>query len=87
MTSSGDGLRAIETLANTCDTSLEATAIRFVALAEEPIAVVLSKGRHIDYCTMSNELKDFGNIDWIRSRAQLPPNTVTADFNADSRQR
>ena len=83
MTSSGVGLGAIETLASACRTSLEATAIRYVALADEPIAVVLSKGRHIDYCTMSDELKDFGNIDWIRRRARLPANTVTADFNAD----
>ena len=83
MASSGDGLGAIETLADACCTSLEATAIRFVALAQEPMAVIRSKGKHIDYAAMSNPLKDFPNIDWIRKGTPLPSNTVTATFNTD----
>ena len=83
MASSGDGLSAIETLAKACRTSLEATAIRFVALAQEPIAVVRSKGKLIDYAAMSSSLKDFPNINWIRKGTPLPSNTITATFNAD----
>lgn len=83
MATAGDGLGAIETLAAASRTSLEAAALRFAELADDPIAVVRSKGAHIEYCTMSSPLRDFLNIDWIRPGTRLPSNTVTAAFNAD----
>lgn len=83
MATAGDGLGAIETLASASGASLEAAAIRFAALADDPIAVVCSKGARIEYSTMSKSLRDFPGIDWIRRGARLPPNTVTAAFNAD----
>ena len=83
MAAAGDGLGAIETLTGASYTSLEATAIRFVELAGDPIAVVLSRGACIEYSTMSSSLRDFPNIDWIRRGTPLPSNTVTAAFNAD----
>ena len=83
MATAGDGLGAIETLAAASGTSLEAAAIRFAELAADPIAVVCSKGAHIEYSTMSGPLRDFPDIDWIRRGGRLPPNTVTAAFNAN----
>ena len=86
MTTAGDGLGAIEILAETARTSLEATAIRFVELADEPVAVVRSTGDRIEYCTMSSPLKDFPEIDWIRRGMPLPSDTTTAAFNANRAQ-
>lgn len=83
MATAGDGLGAMETLAAICRTSLEATAIRFVELSDDPMAVICSKEAHVQYTTMSDRLKEFPKIEWIRRGARLPSNTVTAAFNAD----
>lgn len=79
----GEGLKAIETLAGDCGTSLEATAIRFAQINRDPVAVIRSDGRTIDYAFMSEPLKDFPDLDWIRKGTPLPADCVTASFNAD----
>lgn len=83
MARAGEGLGAIEALAAMCRTSLEATAIRFVELSDDPVAVICSKGAHVEYAKMSYRLRDFPKIEWIRKGARLPPDTTTAAFNAD----
>lgn len=83
MGKAGEGLGAIEALAATCRTSLEATAIRFVELSDDPVAVICSKGAHVEYAKMSYRLRDFPKIEWIRKGARLPLDTATAAFNAD----
>ena len=55
----GDGLAAIETLSGCCGTSLEATAIRYAQCARDPVAIIRSAGRTIDYAFMSRALEDF----------------------------
>lgn len=79
----GDGLPAIEKLKDLCGASLEATAIRYSQCAWEPVAVIRSSGRTIDYAFMSNSLKDFPSLDWIRKGMPLANQTVTYRFNAD----
>lgn len=79
----GDGLKAIETLADEYETSLEATAIRYAQLSRDPVAVIRSEGRTINYAFMSEALKDFPDLDWIRKKTPLPPSSVTATFNAN----
>lgn len=80
----GDGLQAIETLQARCDTSLEATAIRYAQTNRDPVAVIRSGVSTIDYAIMSNPLKDIPGLDWIRKGTPLPSDSVTADFNADA---
>ena len=79
----GEGLRAVEALADQCNTSLEATAIRFAQTNRDPVAVIRSEGRTIDYAFMSEPLKDFSDLDWIRKGTPLHADSVTASFNAD----
>lgn len=79
---SGDGLAAIEKLATLCCTSLEATAIRYAQCTREPVAIIRSMGRAIDYAVMSPALQDFPNLDWIRKGSPLTIDTVTYRFNA-----
>lgn len=81
----GEGLKAVEVLAGQCGTSLEATAIRYVQTNRDPVALVRSEGRIIDYAFMSEPLKEFPNLDWIRKGTPLPTGCVTARFNADKR--
>ena len=80
----GEGLRAIETLQERCETSFEATAIRYAQTNRDPVAVIRSGTGTIDYAVMSSPLMDFPDLDWIRKGTPLPSNSVTADFNADA---
>ena len=80
----GDGLIAIETLSRCCGTSLEATAIRYVQCTRDPVAIIRSEGRTIDYAFMSRALEDFPNLDWIRKGTPLAADTVTFRFNTNT---
>jgi len=79
----GDGIAAVEHLAGACQTSLTATAIRYTQCTSEPVAIVVSAGGSIDYCFMSDALRDFDDIDWIRKRQALPRTSATFVFNQD----
>jgi hypothetical protein len=79
----GDGLRAVEAIADDCETSLEAAAIRFAHLCPDPAAVVRSRGGTIDYAFMSSSLRDFDGLDWIRKGSLLPTHCATREFNLD----
>jgi Zn-dependent peptidase ImmA (M78 family) len=81
----GDGLAAIQKLADLCRTSLTATSIRYAQKADLPVAVVMSSGNRIDYCFMSKSMEDFSEITWLRKREFLPGEVATAHFNSDPR--
>lgn len=76
------GLVCIEALRKACETSLTATAIRYAGLTRDGVAVILSSGETIDYCFMSEGLKEAKGISWIRKGTPVPDGTVTAAFNA-----
>lgn len=78
----GHGLDAIETLAAQCDTSLTATAIRFATLAEDPVAVIVATGNKVDFCFMSEPLREHRGIEWLRKGSIIPSGTATAKLAA-----
>jgi hypothetical protein len=80
----GRGLAAIETLADVCQTSLTATAIRYANLSNDPVAIICSEGQKIAFAVMSKPLKDCRGLTWIRKGTGLPQNSATAAFNRDS---
>ena len=79
----GTGFSAIEKLAKQCKTSITSTAIRFTQFTDEAVAVIVSSGRQIDYCFMSDRIRDLRGITWIKKGDPLPSGT-TLDFNGDS---
>ena len=79
----GTGLDAVEALSDLCRTSLVATAIRYSQKSELPVAVVVSDGELIDYCFMSDKLKEMDGLEWISKRTVLPADTVTESFNSN----
>lgn len=81
MGGAGRGIRAIEGLADMCLTSLEATAIRFAQCSTEPVAVIRSSGKTVDYAVLSSALMDFQDLDWPRRGSPLPARCVTRDLN------
>ncbi|HEV7746137.1 MAG TPA: ImmA/IrrE family metallo-endopeptidase [Pyrinomonadaceae bacterium] len=80
---SGQGLAAIESLADLCVTSLTATAIRFAKLCEEPVAVVCSTDDRVEFAFMSKPFQDQRGLTWIRKGSRLPSGSETANFNKD----
>ena len=82
MRRSGDGLSAILELADRCETSRLATAIRYVNLTSEAMAIVVSEGATLRYAFLSDELKEFRDINWPRRNSPLPI-VPTATFNQD----
>ena len=81
MRTAGDGLAAVERLAKQCNTSLTATAIRYAKCTREPVAIVVSASTAIQYCFMSDALKDVKGLDWIRKGDRLSCGTATYAFN------
>jgi len=77
------GFAAIESLANHCRTSLTATAIRYAELTDDTVAVVVSTGRTIDYCRLSETMKSLRELSWLRKGSPVPTNTVTARLNGN----
>lgn len=83
MRSAGEGLEAIVTLASICETSLLATASRYVEETDLPIAMVVSEGQHIEYAFLSDELKEYRDITWPKKGSAVPA-VPTATFNRDT---
>lgn len=75
------GLACIEGLRKACETSLTATAIRYANLTRDGVAIILSTGETIEYCFMSEGLKEAKGISWIKKGTTVPTGTVTATFN------
>lgn len=80
---SGQGTTAIKMLAESCQTSLTATAIRYAGLSEDPVMIIVSMGNKIDYCFMSEAIRECRGIQWIRKGDLVPSETDTFDFNSD----
>ena len=83
MRDAGDGLPAIEKLAAQCRVSLTAVGIRYAKCTGDPVAVVLSTGPRINYCFMSDALKEIRGLSWIRRGEGLSDDTLTFAFNED----
>lgn len=77
------GLTDIESAREACKTSLTSTAIRYAELTDDAIAVILSTGRAIDYCILSETMKSLPELTWLKRGSPVPANTVTARFNTD----
>ena len=70
-------------MAELCVTSLTATAIRYAQLSGDAVAVIVSTGKSVDYCFMSDAMKSLPQLSWLRKGAPVPANTETARLIAD----
>jgi hypothetical protein len=60
------GLSAVLEVAKICRTSRTATAIRYAETTEDAVAVIVSTGRVIDYCFLSDTMKSLPELKWLR---------------------
>jgi Zn-dependent peptidase ImmA (M78 family) len=77
------GLAVIRHLADTCETSLTATAIRYAGLTRDAVAVIISTGPAIDYCFLSDSMKEAKGLSWLHKGSTIPSESMTATFNID----
>jgi Zn-dependent peptidase ImmA (M78 family) len=75
------GLGAVEAAAETCLTSLTATAIRYSELSSHAVAAIISTGPLIDYCFLSTAMKSLPGLSWLRKGTPVPTATLTDDLN------
>ena len=76
----GDGLSAIEELADKCLTSITATAIRYARKASVPAAVVVSTDGMVDFTFLSKDMQEFPELVVPRKGEPVPDGTATAVF-------
>lgn len=74
------GLSAVIALSDLCVTSRTATAIQYARSSPDQVAIVLSTGKTIDYCFISDPLKEIRGLEWPRHGSALPK-TMTYEFN------
>jgi IrrE N-terminal-like domain len=76
-----DGFTAIENVANRCETSLTASAIRYAELTDAAVAVVMSTGETVNYCFPSQSMKAFLGSKRLGKGSILPKDSLTRKFN------
>ncbi len=77
----GTGFTAIESLAELCKTSITSTAIRYVNHTDDALAVIVSSGDRVEYCFLSDRLRDAGRFRWLKKGDLIAPRSATASFN------
>ena len=75
------GLAAAEAIAELCNTSLTAAAIRYAEKSPDPVVVVMSEGESVVWAIPSQAIRDYRSISWIRKGAPLPQSSATYAFN------
>jgi len=81
----GDGLGGIEKLSGLCKTSLTATAIRFSQLSDNPVAVAMTSGQAIEFCSFSKALFDLDrDLEPFQKGMSIPSGTETRKFNSNT---
>jgi Zn-dependent peptidase ImmA (M78 family) len=73
----GKGLDGIIAIANLCQTSLTATAIRYAELSDDFIIIVLSTNNKINYCCLSKKAWQIKNKEIPKKGWPIPKNTAT----------
>ena len=76
-----DGFTAIEKLADICQTSLTASAIRYAELTDAAVAVIISTGASVDYCFSSRTMHGIRGYKNPLKGSVLPKDSLTRNFN------
>lgn len=75
------GFRTIKAIADGCESSLLASAIRYTQVTQECVAVIVSHLGVIEFMTASTSFKQIPDLDWLRKRDSLPANVPSSRFS------
>ena len=86
MSANDDGMESIKNLVEKCETSLTATAIRYIEETESMSAVVVSEKDRILYSLFSKEMSELKKVKRPAKNMPLPAGSLTYEINqsADS---
>ena len=74
------GLAAVKDLADQCESSLVASAIRYTEITEEKVAVIVSHRGIVEFMTASTPFRQIPGIEWLRRGDPLPGDTASSRF-------
>ena len=80
------GLQAIESLATLFNTSLTATAIRYMEFCDDIAGIIVSSNGVINFFGLSDKLKAIPNVTWPKIGARIPRDTATAKLSGNQTQ-
>lgn len=76
-----DGMEAIKALANLFNTSLIATAIRYIELSDSPAMLIISSNGLIDAVFSTKELRKFGNCLYTKNSILPQKNIISIELS------
>lgn len=79
-----DGLTTVENMARICKTSLIASSIRYVGLADTAISIIISAGSFVEYSFSSQAMYGFTGYTHLKKGMAVPKNSLTYTFNQHS---
>lgn len=77
------GFGTIKAIADSCESSLLASAIRYTQVTKECVAVIVSHLGTVEFMTASDSFKQIPGIDWLRKRDSLPSAVPSTRFSTD----
>lgn len=77
------GFRTIRAIADGCESSLLASAIRYTQVTRECVAVIVSHLGLVEFMTASPSFKQIPDLDWLRKRDALPPEAPSKRFSSE----
>ena len=78
-----DGMNGIKILANLCQTSLTATAIRYAEKTDSTSVIIVSEKDRVLYAFFSSEMRKF-RLDFPRKNSPLLDTSLTYEINHDN---
>jgi hypothetical protein len=58
--------------------------IVYAKFTDEVVAVIVSTGQSVEYCFLSERLRDVKGMEWLKKGDLLPRRSATAKFNRDA---
>lgn len=80
MNRASQGIRGIEELAELCQTSMVATAIRYTECSRDPVATVVSSKGEVCFSFVSEAFEELPDIAWLRRGARVPQTSAVQDI-------
>lgn len=83
VTQSNRGFTAIKSLADSCESSLVASAIRYAEVTRESVAIIVSHQGSIEFMTASSSFRQISGVDWLKRNDNLPLNVPSRQLCTD----
>ncbi len=77
------GFSAIKGVADRCESSLVASAIRFAEVTKECVAVIISHRGCVEFMVASEAFRQVPGIEWFKRGDRLPSKTPSAALSVD----